>query len=128
MGRKLVRKIVQKCIVCFETKPKECSYLMGELPVDRVQQHKPFLQTGIDYFGPFQIRLTLRRGGKTTKGYAVLFICLSTKAIHLELVNYLTTEPFLSAFRRFISRRGRCAHIYADNATYFTKAIKDLKE
>jgi hypothetical protein len=86
------------------------------------------LHTGTDYFGPFQIRLTLRRGGKTTKGFAVLFICLSTEAIHLELVNDLTTESFLSALRRFVSRRGRCAHIYADNATYFTKANKDLKE
>jgi hypothetical protein len=70
---------------------------MGKLPADRVQLHRPFLHAGIDYFGPFQIRITLRRVGKTTKDYAVLFICLSVKAIHLELVNDLTTESFLSA-------------------------------
>jgi hypothetical protein len=51
-----------------------------------------------------------------------------TKAVHLELVTALTTEAFLATLKRFISRRGRAAHLYSDNATNFVGAERELKE
>lgn len=44
-------------------------------------------------------------------------MCLTTKAIHLELASDLSSEDFLKAFRRFLARRGNCSHIFSDNGT-----------
>lgn len=62
------------------------------------------------------------RGHKSYKSYIAVFVCLSTKAIHLELVNDLTTEIFIAALRRFMVRRGHVSHMYSDNATNFIGA------
>lgn len=68
---------------------------MGSLPERRVQPtSRPFVNTGIDYYGPF---LT-HRGGRSqvkTKSYVAVFVCFSTKAIHLELVSDLTSIAYL---------------------------------
>ena len=62
------------------------------------------------------------------KCYVALFICLSTKAVHLELVRDLTTQAFIAALRRFTARRGKCANIYSDNATNFVGTKNELDE
>jgi hypothetical protein len=51
---------------------------------------------------------------------------MATKAVHVELVSDLTTEAFIAALRRFISRRGRCNQMYSDNGMYFTGAKRRL--
>ena len=48
-----------------------------------------------------------RRGARSTKGYVAVFVCLSTKAVHLELVGDLTTASSLGALHRLDGRRGR---------------------
>ena len=80
--------------------------LMGNLPSPRINPSDAFYHVGIDYAGPIKIRTSLGRVYKSMKGYVVVFICLSTKAIHLEAVSSLDTRNFLQAFKRFTSRRG----------------------
>ncbi|XP_044760248.1 uncharacterized protein LOC123317705 [Coccinella septempunctata] len=99
---------------------------MGSLPTPRVAPSHPFTHTGVDYAGPIQIRLSRGRGCKSYKGYIAVFICLSTKAIHIEAVTDLTSTAFMAAFRRFISRRGICTDLYSDNGTNFVGAKKIL--
>lgn len=88
---------------------------------------RPFNHTGVDYAGPFNIRTSKGRGHKTYKGYIALFICLATKAIHLEVVSDLKSTGFVAAFKRFVSRRGTPAHVYSDNGTNFCAANKFLQ-
>lgn len=57
-----------------------------------------------------------------------LFVCLATKAVHLELVSDLTTEAFIAALQRFSARRGRATDIFTDNASNFIGADRELKE
>lgn len=99
---------------------------MGELPSPRVTASRPFTKTGVDYFGPVYIRPAPRRSA--VKAYVSVFICLCTKAVHLELVSDLSTERFLQALRRFIARRGRPSDIYSDNGTNFVGANNKLLE
>jgi hypothetical protein len=98
------------------------SQLMGNLPSLRVNPAHPFLNCGVDYAGPFLIRQGGRQSKTKVKCYAALFICLITKAIHIELVSDLTTESFIAALCRFVARRGRSYNIYSDNATCFKGA------
>lgn len=101
---------------------------MRNLPLPRVSQLKPFSHVGIDFGGPFLITLSKNRGSRSQKAYICLFVCLSVRTIHLELCSELSTEAFLAALRRFMSRRGRIASIYSDNATNFHGANRKLLE
>ncbi|KAM0724699.1 Pro-Pol polyprotein [Formica fusca] len=124
-GRNTIRRTLRNCIVCFRTKPVTASQLMGSLPSIRVTPARPFLNTGVDYAGPFSVKI-LRN--KTGKAYLSLFVCLATKAIHLELVSDLSTASFLNAIKRFIARRGKCSTLYSDNGTTFTGTNDQLSE
>ncbi|XP_071651700.1 uncharacterized protein [Temnothorax longispinosus] len=97
---------------------------MGDLPESRVTPKRAFFNVGIDYAGPFIIKLSRN---KTCKAYLCLFVCMSTRAIHLELVPDLTTPAFLNALKRFIARRGKCANIYSDNGSNFKGANHELR-
>ncbi|XP_073995572.1 uncharacterized protein [Rhodnius prolixus] len=99
---------------------------MGLLPKDRVSVSRPFSITGLDFAGPIIIKSGVRKSTKTTKAYICVFVGFATRAIHLEVVSDLTTNAFLAALRRFMSRRGVCTRIYSDNATNFVGAAKEL--
>lgn len=138
-GRNLAKRVVFECIRCYKCKPDHVFPMMGILPKDRVRPTPPFYVTGIDYAGPLFIKTKVGRGAKLTKGYVSVFVCFSTKALHLELVSDLTTESFIAAFRRYVSRRGKPARVYSDNdcnlagasrelAKFITKEKNDLSE
>ena len=126
-GRNLARKTVHECIRCSRMQPKSITPMMGNLPSARTSESSPFHNTGVGYAGPFSIKDRKGRGCKVTKAYVCLFICFSTKALHLELVSDATTDAFLAALRRFALRRGKPANIYSDNGTNFVGANNELK-
>ncbi|XP_026824777.1 uncharacterized protein LOC113561783 [Ooceraea biroi] len=101
---------------------------MGNLPRGRVNAARPFLRTGIDYAGPIFVRTTKGRGHRAHKAFIAVFVCLCTKAVHLEVVSDYSAEAFLAALRRFVSRRGLCEEIYSDCGTNFVGADRELKE
>lgn len=124
--KRAIRSVISSCHKCFKLNPKFSPPIMGNLPFPRITQLKPFSHVGIDFGGPFLITLTKTRGSKSQKAYICLFVCLTVKAIHVELCSDLSTDAFLAALRRFISRRGRIACIYSDNATNFHGANRQL--
>lgn len=125
-GLNLAKHIVRSCVKCFKASPTNTpQYLMGNLPSYRVNQCFPIFNTGCDFAGPFLLRdrnTRLARGAKLIKAYVCLFICMATKAIHIKLVSEMTTESFLAALKRFISRRGKPLNIYTDNGSNFIGA------
>lgn len=127
-ARNLSRKIVRSCVRCVRFSPRFTKPHMGNLPLPRVTPSPPFYHTGVDYSGPFFVKNQTGRGAKTSKAYLCLFVCFSTKAVHLELVTDLSMETFLLAFRRFVSGRGKPAQVYSDNGTNFVGAKSELIE
>ncbi|XP_018359718.1 PREDICTED: uncharacterized protein LOC108758967 [Trachymyrmex cornetzi] len=127
-GRNQVRKIIRSCTRCVRFAAKTIEYKMGNLPASRVRAAIPFTQTGVDFCGPFYIKERKFRNRTRIKVYVCVFVCMSIKAIHLEVVSDLTSEGFLAALRRFAARRGVPEHIYSDNGTNFIGANNDLKE
>ena len=108
-GEALVRKVIQNCSFCKQRRVTPQSPIMSNFPEARLAINQPqFTNTGIDYFGALTInqRRRTRSTDRTSKRYGAIFICLSTRAVHIELVGNLSTDNFILALRRFISRRG----------------------
>ena len=100
---------------------------MAPLPAVRVHYSPPFSKVGVDYTADFPIKMS-RYAKVPQKCYIVLFTCLITRAVHLELVLSNETENFLQALKRMMATRGTPVHMYSDNAQYFKKADKFLRE
>nr|XP_041633544.1 uncharacterized protein LOC121503298 [Drosophila kikkawai] len=122
----LVKSVIFSCKICVIHKKKLPTQLMGELPKERTSFSRLFTYTGMDYAGPFDIKNYTGRACLITKGYVLVFVCFSTKAIHLEPTSYLTTEKFLAAFARFVSRRGCPRQVQSDNGKTFVGAAAVL--
>jgi len=107
LSRSIVRNIIQKCIVCMRNAPKLSTTLMADLSEARVNViNYAFQKCGVDYAGPYQYKEGQRKNSKLIKCYIVFFICLATKAVHIEMAD-LSTEIYLNILKRFISRKGR---------------------
>lgn len=98
---------------------------MGDLPPERVNPTVAFLKSGVDLCGPLKYRHPQIRASHTTC-YVAIFVCMATKAVHIELVGDLTTGSFIAALRRFVARRGKPLLIECDNARNFTGAAREL--
>ncbi|XP_050302472.1 uncharacterized protein LOC126740480 [Anthonomus grandis grandis] len=121
-----VNSVLSQCFRCHRVKPIPFSPFMSDIPKVRISQVKPFSQCGVDYMGPIPLTMSRRRGVQSQKGYICLFVCMVTKALHLEVASDLSSECFLAAFRRFVSRRGRCSDMYSDQGTNFVGASRML--
>ena len=98
---------------------------MADLPKERLAyQSPPFTNTGVDYFGPFYV--TVRR--TTEKRWGFLFSCLTTRAVHVEVVTSIDTSSCVLGVERFVSHRGSPAMILPDNGTNFIGVEKELSE
>lgn len=126
-GKVLANQTVHACIRCTRAKPVTYKQIMGDLPADRVTFTRPFEVTAVDFAGPFMVHYRLR-GSKLTKAYLAVFVCFSSKAVHLELVEDLTSKAFLDCLQRFTSRRSTPKKIWSDNATNFVGASRKLHE
>ena len=95
---------------------------MSDLPPARVQISRVFAHTGIDYFGWFETKESTRKNARTYKTWCALFVCMSTKAVHIEVVSQFSKEAFLAAFDRFTSRCTLPEVVYCDCGTNFKAA------
>lgn len=126
-ARNQIRYFIHRCLHCFKQRAETQTQIMANLPAARISPSRPFLHTAIDFSGFIKVRSAKGRGQHSSKAYVSLFVCLVTKAIHLELVSDLSSAAFIASFRRFVSRRGKCTDIYSDNGTNFVGAFKELK-
>ena len=121
--RSLLRNIELNCKNCRKLKWKTITPFMSDLPIERLgYRQAPFNNCGVDYFGPF--RVTIRRSSE--KRWAFLFTCLTTRAIHIEVVPSMDSSSCVMGVERFIARRGTPSKIWSDNGTNFVGAEKEL--
>jgi len=97
-ARRQLRNVTEKCVTCRWFRAQVAAEQTPPLPADRVTHCKPFGLTGVDYAGP----LFVRQESRETKVWIALFVCGTTRAVHLEVVTSLSTEAFLLAFRRLL--------------------------
>lgn len=119
------RKIISDCVTCRRLQGKIGEQKMSDLPAERLLPDlPPFTNVGVDYFGPIEIK----RGRGTIKRYGVIFTCMASRAVHLEMAYTLNTDSCINAIRRFMCRRGQVAQLRSDNGTNFVRAERELRE
>lgn len=87
----------------------------------------PFTNVGLDVFGPWNIVTRRTRGWSAqSKRWAVPFSCLTTRAVHIELIADILSSAFINALRRFISIRGEVKLYRSHRESNFVGATEDL--
>jgi len=125
-GREEVKRIGRECPECRRERAKPAGQLMGDLPDVRLDMlTPPFNRTAVDFFGPLQVSLGRNR---TAKRYGVIFTCLVTRAVFLELAQSLSTPDFLMVMRRFMGLYGKPRSINSDNGTNFVGTERELRQ
>ena len=128
-SKRMIRSYINNCNICRRYRADTVVQKMGILPAVRVTKpDKPFRHTGVDYAGPVDILRFRGRGSRTYKAYIAVFVCMATKAVHLELVTGYSSDDFIAAFRRFTSTRGQCPGLHSDQGTTFVGADKLLRQ
>lgn len=125
-GSITVKRELNKCITCFRDRCRPGQQQMGDLLPAQVRPSRPFSHVGVDFAGYFEVKTSVKRKAPFTKCYVALFICLATKAIHLELAHDLSTKAFIAVLHRFIGRRGLVEAFYSDRGTNFVGTSKEL--
>lgn len=125
-SKEVVKAQYKKCVTCFRDNCKPAQQQMADLLAPQVQPNRPFSYTGVDFAGHFFVKTSTRRNAGFAKCYVSLFICLTTKAIHLELAKNLSTEAFIAALSRFTARRGIPNEMFSDRGTNFRGTAKEL--
>ena len=124
-GTSLVRKVLRKCVVCRKLMSSPVTQKMADLPEERMlSDQPPFTNSGVDLFGPFHVK----RGRAEVKLYGVVFTCMASRAVHLEIADSLSTSSFINVLRRFIARRGEVKSLRSDRGTNFIGAERELAE
>ena len=123
--RVLVRSVLNRCITCKKLNAKPMTQQMAPLPKCRLTAYEPpFSFTGMDLFGPIYVK----HGRGTAKRWCCLFTCLTTRSVHLEVVNSMDTDEFIMCLRRFINRRGDVKELRCDNGSNFVGSERELKK
>ena len=123
-GSSAVARYIADCVTCRKLRASAQEQKMSDLPKDRLEPSPPFTFCGVDYFGPWLIK----EGRREMKRYGVVFTCLASRAIHLEVAKTLETDSFINALRRFLARRGPVRVIRCDQGTNLLGARNELSE
>ena len=112
--------MVSSCAKCKRYDARRASIETAPLPIERVDLTSSFNCVGIDAAGPLYLK-------DSSKVWVMVFTCAVYRGVHFELVNSMSTESFVMALRRFISRRTRPTVIYSDNGSNFVGLNNLLK-
>lgn len=130
-ARRCLKSVKAKCQECIRFKAMPKHPFMGDLHPSRVDYTSPpFTNTGLDLFGYYMTRIGR---GQPKKRYAIIFTCLTYRAVHIEMVDSLSAEDCMLAIRNFLAATGSVTKLFmSDNGTNFTASkkliVKDFYE
>ena len=125
-GNKLAKKVRERCTLCRLIDENTISQKMGKIPLHLLQEAPAFNYVQLDIFGPWMVRGEVQKR-TTGKIWGVLFVCLNSKAVHIEMIAGYSTEDFLMGLTRFGAIRSWPAKIYSDPGSQLTSADAELK-
>ena len=128
-GKRLISSILHDCVKCRKLRGRQETQQMSDLPVERISTDPPFTYVGLDVFGPWSVMARRTRGGHAkSKRWAMLFTCMSVRAIHIEIIDEMDASTTINALRRFFAVRGPAKKLKSDNGTNFVGACNELSQ
>ena len=122
----LAKSVKHECVFCKKSQAQCETQKMADLPEICLAPYiPPFYNTACDYFGPYHVRIGRN---KSTKHYGVVFTCMNTRAIHVEMAVDYSAMEFIQVLCRFFAVRGKPALILSDNSTQLVGAERELRE
>ena len=117
-----VSTYIRHCVICRKLRRSVEGQRMIDLPKERTEPTPPFTYCGMDCFGPF----VTQQGKKQHKRYGLLFTCFCSRAIHIEMLEDMSTDSFINGLRCFTALRGAVRQIKCDQGTNFVGAKNEL--
>ena len=132
-GRKLPKTVVKFCVRCRYKRLKLEMQKMSPLPPELCVPCPSFTNVGLDLAGPFKVTSMLKRkgtraGSGSMKVWAVLFLCLNTRAIKIYIAPGYATEDFLLAWTEFVGDCGVPRRVHSDRGTQLISAAGEVEE
>ena len=130
-ARQLIRSLLSKCVKCRRITSRAMHPIMGNMPKGRTQLshiEPPWTHVGVDLTGAIQLKKVGRRTVTPEQAYIVLYTCMATRSIYLDLMLTNKTEDFLLSFKRLCGDVGTPQYLYSDQAGYFSRAKEELEE
>ncbi|XP_065944078.1 uncharacterized protein [Magallana gigas] len=126
-AKRIVSSMIYSCVTCRKMRRKPEHQFMADLPEDRLTPGPPFSSVGVDTFGPWEVLARRTRGGLAhAKRWAVMFSCLSSRAVHIEVIEEMSSSSFINALRRFVAIRGSVKEFRSDRGTNFVGSTESL--
>lgn len=128
---KVAKAVSSRCAECKKDKQVTVKQIMSDLPRQRLEIAKPFQYCALDLFGPYELRIPCKatRSRKFTDekfGYGIIFNCLYSRAVYIDLARGYDVDGFLLVYRRFQTIHGDCDILYSDCGSQLTAADKIL--
>ena len=124
-ARREVKKIRTNCYKCKLLNKVKAQQLMSPLPNERVLPTPPWTYTSVDLFGPIE-HVDMVRKRLKEKCWGVIFTCMVSRAVHLDLTQAYHTDALLQALRRFMSLRGCPKEFLSDQGTQIIACSKEV--
>lgn len=128
-AHRIVAKVISSCFICRKVRGRTLQQHMADLPEERTSPSPPFTYVGFDVFGPWQICTRKLRGGvANSKRWGLLFTCLDSRAILIEVLEAMDASAFICALRRFFAIRGPALRFRCDRGTNIVGGRSELEE
>ena len=122
-ARVALKKICRECVQCKKLFGTPMVQKMADLPANRcTPSDHVFSSVGVDLFGPFLVK----KGRSVIQRYGCIFTCMSSRAVHLEILNSMEADSFINALVRFSARRCLPVEVLSDNGKNFIGADSEL--
>ncbi|XP_062619290.1 uncharacterized protein LOC134280860 [Saccostrea cucullata] len=127
-AKRAISSFIDKCVICCKLRGTLECQKMADLSSDRISPGPPFTSVGVDTFGPWMIVSRKTRGGMAhSKRWALLFTCLVTRAVHIEVVEDMSSSSVINAVRRLVALRGEVKEFRSDRGTNFVGAADEMR-
>ena len=118
----VTKSAVFNCVTSRRLREKMGVQVMADLLKDMFQEAAPFIYCAVYMFVPFKIKVKQSE----VKCYGAMFTCLASRAVHTEVSYSMTTDSFIQALRRQITRRGIVRQICLDNGQNLVGVEQEL--
>lgn len=104
-----------------------CGEKMADLPADCLSTYPPLCYIGVDVCQVLDCHFLFELGELgNSKRWAVIFSCMSTWAIHIEVMELMASSSFINTLQWFLSIQDPVKWFRSDCGTNFLGTYKEL--